>query len=488
MRIPDRLYTSILLLLCLCWTPLNLDAQSPKKLLENGYYEQAFVDAVYKQNKKVKLKPKFTDIIYASYDKIYAKQSEIITSAESNWQMAYNALIRTVRYRAKVKHPGVYENLKNMLYDSNLLDHLGSKFNQDNQRDLADAQQFEIQTKFDKAMKVYKGIEARHKQALEISTLKDRILIIDYEEKIKQTNRKIGDQYIKQATEMLGLATAESATKAIDLINLAKAYRPLSAEEEGLLDLAHIMRGNSWMQEAQNLMKSPTKKNARLAYELIEKVRKSRTLTPEEERLAEQAEDWGMTRILVKVKGTETVHSAEELSGFLNKSKRSKWIAFYHSNDESMAYDFEMVVTENKPTVTLGKRKKEIKQHTKTVEYWEDETDDQGNTTSVKKTRQAVAIVAEFSRTKTALLKWSVNVIDLTDGKVAFSESTESKIELTNQFAKLESGDVLAMPQDIETEVDLDSQPFPTNEEMLKQVKDLYLNDLNQTITAHEFH
>ena len=35
-------------------------AQSPKKYLKNGFYEQAFVEAVYKQNKKVKLKKKYT--------------------------------------------------------------------------------------------------------------------------------------------------------------------------------------------------------------------------------------------------------------------------------------------------------------------------------------------------------------------------------------------------------------------------------------------
>jgi hypothetical protein len=57
-------------------------SQSPKKLLENGYYEQAYVDAVYKQNKKVKLKSKFTDLC-ETHRNDRVRQNRLVTELQS---------------------------------------------------------------------------------------------------------------------------------------------------------------------------------------------------------------------------------------------------------------------------------------------------------------------------------------------------------------------------------------------------------------------
>jgi len=403
--------------------PADGISQSPKKLLANGFHEQAFVNAVYKQNKKVKLKKKYTEVIYPSYDIIYSKNSEIIASTETTWQQSYNALILTSKYRAKVTHPGVYDKLTNILYDKANLDHIGTKFNDSNQKDLGTALTFESQGKFDKALEIYQVIEKRHQQATPITTLGDRLLIIDYEAKIDNVNQQIGDQYLVEATNLIGAGTVKSAKAAIKLIEKARTYRPLDMEEEALLELAHLIMSNSMMEDAKKLLKTPTKKNARLAFELIESVRKMRTLSPEEERLSEKARDWGTTRILVTIKGSDPVNSKESVSGFLNKSKDSKWVNFYNSNQASERYDFEMEITENQPKVILGKRRKEVSQHTKTVEVVETETDNQGNTTQVTKTKPVIAIVAVFSRTKSATLNWSIVLKDLSDSKSAFSEN-----------------------------------------------------------------
>lgn len=469
---------------------LSIDsiAQSPKKYLKNGFYEQAFVEAVHKQNKRVKLKKKHTEVIYASYDIIYTKHSDFITSSDSDWQLSYNKFIRLTKFRAKVTHPGVYDNLKNVLNDQTSLGQLATKFNDGNQDDLAMAEHLENQGKFEKALVLYQLIEKRHIEAKPIKALADRLILIDYESKIQNANQKIGDKYILEATALLGEASEQSAIAAIDLIELARTFRPLNFEEEDLLKLANLIKGASWMEEAKKLLDTPTKNNARLAFELIERVRTVQTLTPGEERLSETAKDWGMTRILVSVQGVVPINTKESVSGFLNKAKSSKWVSFYYAKDETKIFDFEMEITENQPTVALGKRKKKVTQNTKTVEFWEPETDDQGNTTNVKKTRLAIAVVATLSRTKTATLTWSIILKDLSDGKAAYSETTDTKVEITNESASFVSGDILALPENTETDVDLDSQPFPSDKDMLNQVKQQYLHELNQLVNSRQFH
>ncbi len=68
------------------------------------------------------------------------------------------------------------------------------------------------------------------------------------------------------------------------------------------------------------------------------------------------------------------------------------------------------------------------------------------------------------------------------DGKLIHSETEESLVEHTNEYASLESGDILALPENIETGVDLDSQPFPTDKEMKNQVTQNYINSLIKTV------
>lgn len=79
---------------------------------------------------------------------------------------------------------------------------------------------------------------------------------------------------------------------------------------------------------------------------------------------------------------------------------------------------------------------------------------------------------------KHAQIDWSLSLKQIRNDKVIQSEIKESRVELIHEYASLESGDILALPENIETEVDLDSQPSPSDEDMIKQVKDLYSNDL----------
>lgn len=465
----------------------NSIAQSPKKYYENGMYEKAFVEAVYKQNKKVKLKSKFTDIIYASYDKIYADHASYIKSTQTGWDISYSRLIRMLKFRAKVTHAGVYNNLKNILYDEIMLDYLATKFNDDNQKDLDQARLHESKDEYKQALKLYENIAKRHEQALPITTLKDRLNIIDHEEKITNAKQRIGDLLIVEAAQILG-TTEKSANRAISLIKEARNYRALSAEEEELLTFANLVKGESWIKEADKLLENPTKKNARLAYDLYQRASSVRPLTAEEEQRSNDAKEIGMTRVMVKMKGEDNIHTAEEMTGILNSSKGSKWLDYYFENSNGLTMDFQVEVTESKPRVFLGKIEREVKQNTRTVEYYEDETDANGNTTKVKKTRKAIGMVAYLSRTKSAHLQWSVQVIDLAAGNAIFSESMESVIEETHQYASLVSGDALALPEDTETDVDLDSQPFSSDKEMKTQVKSNYLSELQMMIANQQFH
>lgn len=467
----------MLALLFIVGTSMHLTAQSPKKLLANGYYEQAFVDAVKKQNKKVKLKSKYTDIIYKSYDKIYEKGSLNISSTQQDWNSSYNSLIKVHGYRRKVTHPGVYDNLKNILYDENILGNLVVKFNAENENDLNKALSFESEEKYAKALEVYKQIKTRQEQTAAIITLKDRLNIVDTEERINKANQLIGDQYIKEAEKLLFDGTKQNAKDAINLINKAKSHRPLDRDEEELLALANLIIRDSWMQEAKDLLRTRTKRNGRLAYELINKTRSIKSLTTEEELLLKEAQDLGMTKVRVTIKGVNAIHSADALSGILNKERSTPWITYYDSGSD-IPMDFDLELTETKPRVILGDVRRRVEQRTKKVEYYEDETDASGNTVKVKKTKNVTAMVAILSRTKSSHINWSVSLTDKTDGRKVYVESNESKIERINEFASVESGDILALPDNIESEVALDSQPFPTDEEMSNLVLQLYLKEL----------
>jgi len=479
-----RSFTTPLLTLLLMFSTFSL-AQSPKKLLENGFYEQAFVDAVYKQNKKVKLKSKFTDVIYKSYDLIYQKHGEFITSSETDWAVGYSKFIRVVKFRSKVKHPGVYDNLKNILYDKVMLDHLANKFNGENQKNLIQAAQFENKKQFDKALEVYQKIKKRHQEAEPITTLSDRISLVDFEEKITQTNQKIGDQYIEEASQVL-TTTEESAVAAIKLIEQARTYRPLSLEEEELLKLANLVKSQSWLKQAEELLKSGTKKNARLAFELINKAGTIRTLSATEENLKERAKTEGTTSVLVQISGNSPVHNAKEIAGILNRYNKSKWLVFFDSKPTVQKIDFTLNVEESQPKVTLGDKKRKVTQETKTVEYYEEEIDDAGNSKQVKKTKQVTALVAVLSRTKFAELDWKYTLKDEQNGNVVITEINTTRVEKKNEYASLESGDILALPENIETKVDLDSQPFPTDDEMRKSVIDNYINELCKLMKSNQ--
>lgn len=463
-------------------------SQSPKKYLKNGFYEKAFVEAVHKQNRKVKLKKKHTEVIYESYKKMCEKHTTNIISPATKWAYSYDQLIRMVRYRAKVTHPGVSENLENLLYNQPVLEHLAKKFNEENKSDIEVAKSYESVQNYEKAFDVYQGMKIRHDQAEPITTLSDRLILIDCESKIEFVNRKIGDQYIIEAKKFLKIGTKEAANSAIELIKKARSHRPLDLEEEELLTLANLIIGESWIVEAKKLMQTPTKKNARLAYELMNRARSARTLTAEEEELLELAESMGMTRVLLKVKGDNPVNDASSLSGVLNKGKASNWLTYYYSSDYDQVIDFEMEISEKPPKVVLGNIRRQVKQSTKNVEYWEEEIDAEGNTVKVKKTRLAVAMVAIVSRTKTANMQWSLIVKDLRDGNAIHSETKETKIELTNEYVSLESGDILALPDNIESDIELDSQPFPTDQEMLLQVKDQYLSELISLVKSNKDH
>lgn len=462
------------------------NAQSPKKLYKNGFYEQAFVDAVAKQNRKVKLKKKFSEIINPSYDTIYARHIKAITSPNTDWQHSYNAFIRVNNFLVKVRHPGIKGNLKNILYDSNALDFVAAKFNQENNNDLGMASSHIGTNDFDKALKIYETIQYRHEKMLAVPSFKDRLNIIDYETSIETMHQKIGDQLIGEASKLLLGTSKSDAQKAITLINQARHHRPLTSSEEELLTLANFIIGDSWMAEARKLMEAPTKRNARLAYELINKARAHRTLKQDEERLMEKAEALGMTRILVTVKGNDHWNDATTFSGSLNSKKKSRWINYYPSN-ETEEMDFALEITENKPKVVLGNIRRVVKQYTKDVEYFEDEVNAAGDTVQVKKVRKAVGMVAIVSRTKTATLDWEYSITDLSDGSVLSSAKEFSRTEHTNEYASMESGDILVLPENIESEVNLDSQPFPTDKEMRDEVTRSYtnfvINSVNQAVS-----
>lgn len=476
-RLPYAYFRNAIALVFLISCSLHINAQSPKKLLANGYYEQAFLDATKKQNKKVKLKAKYTDVIYKSYDIIYEKGSNVIASSDHDWKISYDNLIRVSSFRSQVKHPGVYDKLKNILYDENCLGNLIVKFNSENEKDLNKALSFENEEKYIKALEVYRQIETRQKQAAPITTFKDRLELIDTEEKIEHANQKIGDQYIEEAEKLLFDGSKANAQNAIDLINKAKSYRPLDGDEEELLTLANLIIRDSWMQEAKNLLYTKTKRNGRLAYELINKTRSIKSLTTEEELLLQNARDIGMTRIRVIVKGDNSIHTSQVLSGILNEERSTQWITYYASNTD-MSTDFDLEITETKPRVILGDIRKRIEQRSKKVEYYEEETDASGNVVKVKKTKNVTAMIAILSRTKSSHIDWSASLTDKADGRMVYSESKASKIERTNEFASVESGDIQALPENIESDVSLDSQPFPTDKEMSDLVMQLYLKEL----------
>lgn len=462
-------------------------SQSPKKYLKNGFYEQAFVEAVYKQNKKVKLKKKYTEVIFPSYKEIYARHSADILNSERGWDQSFNRFIRMIKFRAKVKHPGVYDKLGDILYDKAALDALGNKFNAANLKDLEVAGSFESVGNYEKALEKFQVVAARNESVKSITTLLDRLIIIDCEPKIENANQKIGDQYIAEAHDLLQSASSEGAKAVIKKIEKARTYRPLDLEEEELLKLANLIIGESWIIQAEKLIDTRTKKNARLAFELINRARTIRTLTAEEERLLEKAEELGMTRVLVKLDSKDQMHDSKSISGILNKGKGSRWISYYNEETEA-AIDFEMNITQNKPIVVLGDKRKKVSQESKTVEYWVEETDAAGNIVKVKKTKLAVAMVATLSQTKSAHLGWSIIVKDLMDGKAVHSDSKESLVEIKHEFVSVESGDVLALPDNVESEVELDSQPFPADKEMLRQVKDQYVGQIIKLVNSQKNH
>jgi hypothetical protein len=488
MKIPTHtLYKTLvisLLTTCFNWGSL---AQKPKKLLANGYYEQAFLEASKKQNKKVKLKQKHTSIIDQSFDIIYAKGIDIITSSNYNWKQSYDQFLRVANFRSKVKHPGVVDKLKNNFYDDLLLDHLATKFNQENNLDLNKANEYTLEEKFFKAMEILLEIKVRHEQASKISTFKNRLDLIDIEEKITQTHIQIGNQFIEQARKRLVDGSQKDAKEAIESINNARKHRPLDQEEEELLKLANLIIKESWMQEAKILLNTNTKRNGRLAYELIKKARSIKSLTTEEEILSRQALAMGMTNIRVVVSNKNGVHDSKNLSGILNKENISEWITYYDMESD-LKMDFELEIIESKPKIVLGDIRKRIEQRTKAVEYFENETNASGQVIKVKKTKNVQAFVAIFSRTKTATLVWKISLIDPVDGKIIYTENNTSKIERVNQFASLESGDILAMPDNIETEISLDSQPFPTDIEMNDLVTRLYLKELTFFLKSKKDH
>lgn len=470
-----RIKNIVLVMLIMIVT--SAQAQSPKKLLANGYYEQAFVEATKKQNKKVKLKAKLTDVIYKSYDLIYDNGSTIISSGTHDWNTSFNALIRVNSFRKSVKHPGVNKNLKDILFDENMLGNLIVKFDKENQRDLDKAVALEGEEKFLKARDIYNQIKLRQEQAIQISTVKEELSLIDTEERIKFVNQRIGDQFIDEAEKLLFDGTKENAKEAINLINKAKSYRTLDRDEEELLTLANLIIRDSWMQEAKDLLRTRTKRNGRLAYELINKTRSIKSLIAEEELLLQESQELGMTKVRLTIKGKNPIHTSDVLSGILNKERSTPWITYY-SSDSDVNVDLDLEITENTPRVVLGDVRKRVEQRTKKVEYYENETDGSGNTVKVKKTKNVTAMVAILSRTKSSHISWTASLTDKTDSRKVYVENRESKIERINEFASVESGDILALPDNIESDVALDSQPFPTDKEMSDLVLQLYLKEL----------
>jgi len=459
---------------------INSNAQSPQKYFDNGMYEQAFVEAAYKQNKKVKLKEKFTDVIYKSYEIIYADHQKTIIAPESNWKRSYNRFIRLGKFRAKIKHQGVKPKIKDSYYDENLLNPLAIKFNNTNQLDLDQARIYENNNEHEKALPHYQKIRIRHNEVKAITELIPKLNIFDYQSMIDNCNQIIGDKYIEEAVLILG-ESEHSAEAAIDLVNLAAAYRPLSLEEKEIITLANLIKGEAWIKEAKRLVESGDKHNGRMAFELVEKAKKMRALTAEEVELGKRAEALGMTRVLIILNG-EAVYTAASLSAQLNSKGKEKWVTYYFSSEGQQQMDFELLLTEAEPKIVLDKVRKKVEQQTREVEYWEEVTDANGKTTKVKKTRQAVGIVATLTQTKTATIKWTAMLKNLSDNQMSYNESKETKIELTHQYASLVSGDALALPQESTPDVNLESQPFPTDVEMKKQIEDLYKQELKTLI------
>lgn len=486
-QLPNSYFTFALIMVFTFCGNFWASAQSPKKLLANGYYEQAFLDAAKKQNKKVKIKKKQTSIIYESYDLIYAEGFKAIASKDNDWQRSYDHFIRVVTYRSRVKHPGVSKNLKNILYDESALGNLSVKFNYENKRDLDRAVLLESEEKYIKALDIYHQINVRQSQAEPITTFKDRLQVIDTEDKMNQVNQKIGDQYIEQAKKRLYQGSKEDAKVSIELIEKARSHRALDRDEEELLRLANLIIRDSWMQEAKKLLLTKTKRNGRLAYELINKTRSIKGLSTEEELLLQQALELGMTNVRVVVKGSNFIHTSKKLSGILNKGKASEWITYY-DEDSEVKRDYDLEVSETKPKTILGDVQKRIEQRTKKVEYYENETNAAGEVVKVKKTKNVTAFVAILSRTKSSTIDWTASLIDKVDGKIVYTENNGSQIERKNEFASLESGDILALPENIETDISLDSQPFPTDKEMDDLVTRLYIKELTIFLKTKKDH
>ena len=463
-------------------------SQSPKKYLKNGFYEQAFVEAVYKQNKKVKLKKKYTEVIYESYDMVYKSHLKVIKSPEAKWQESINRFLRLNNFLSKVTHPGVFDKLDNPLYDPIALDNIASKFNASNLKDKEIARSFENVANYEKALALYEAVAKRHLEVINITNLQDRLILDDCESQIKNAKQKIGDKYILEARELLNGASKQEAIAAIDLIYKARTYRDLDIEEKELLVLANLIIGESWIAEAEKLLNTRTKKNARTAYALINRARGVRTLSTEEEQFLELAKDLGTTRILVKAKGDKPIHTAESLSGILNKKKSSQWITYYYEENDAETIDFDMEIAAIQPKVVLGDIRKKVTQNTKTVEYWVEEKDATGNTIKVKKTKIVVGMISTISRTKTAHIDWSILLKDRSDGNSAYSEAKETNIEIMHEFVSVESGDVLALPENVQSDVDLDSQPFPTDKEMINQILGIYSKELNAFIKSQKDH
>lgn len=477
-----------LLTLSLLLLSISTVGQSPKKYFKNGFYEKAFVNAIDKQNRKVKLKSKLTEVIYPSYKIMYQKHIDIVMDSENTWDDSYGYFLRIAKYRAMVTHPGVIDNLQDVYKDKSVLDILANKTNELHFSEMTNAEQYLEQKRYDEAMTLYKSIAGRQKAISHITTLSKRIDFIDIESYMEETEIKMGDELIAEARELLSESSKERANQAKDLIRKAEIYRPLSIEEQELRRLADIMIGESWIEEAKRLIASNTKQNARIAYELLVRATDKRTLTNEEEQLKTKAYNLGLSRILVKTGADTKGSSAEDLAGHLNKLKPTQWLAYYTSKNTDVAYDFEMEISDQKPNVKLDPIRKQIKQNSRMVQYYEEVTDSTGNTSRVRKERLAVAMIAIFSQTKNATLDWSITLRDLRDGKLIFSEQKESRYTKTNQYVSLESGDILALPENIESDVNLDSQPFPSNKEMETIVTDQYLHELAKFVNGHRNH
>lgn len=474
---------STLVLLLSVFISFSVKAQSPKKYLKNGFYEQAFVEATYRQNKRVKLKKKHAEVIYQSYEEIYKRHASYILSSETSWEESALKFVRMTKFLAKVKHPMVFENLKNITYDSPILEVLANKFNASNNIDQELASQSMQQGNYTQALTHYEWIGERFLCILPYSTLVKRVQSIDYQGQIDYIHQLIGDDYVTEARILLESSNSSDAKQAIYFLNEASRHRMLTSEEENLFRLADLIIGQSWMEEAKNLMKSPTKLNAQLAHALIEKVKKLRVITMEEEQLMNQAYEKGMTNVLVIVKGGGSAH----MSGQLNRSKSNKWVTYYYQKQSDIRFDYEITMEQNSPKVQLGTIQKEVHQSSKNVIYWEEEMDENGNVIKVKKERLAVGIFAILTRDKTASITWSVAIKDLKNGKVTISEKRTSNITYSNKYASLVSGDILAAPENIETEIHLDSQPFPSDKQMKMEVNGLFLQEMIQIINKAQF-